>query len=114
LETEIQAAHKLLSLPENAGLWPRFCTPELVRLVRSRNIEAVARMRIAFYHSPELIELSQDSDTKCTRTLAWTIIVESALLNDRLLSGPERMPVPAPILASVLRSPSATRSAGGL
>lgn len=86
LNGEIQAAYKLLSLPQNYGLWERFCTPELVTLVRNRDGSALGDMRDAFYLSPELIGHAWNGQAKCTRTLAWAIIVESALLNDRLLS----------------------------
>lgn len=83
LKPEISAAYDFLSQPENLHIWNQFCTPELARLVQTRNVEAVKQVRRQFYAMPG-VQSEYEIKHWTTTSLAWAIIVESALLNEQL------------------------------
>ena len=83
LKPEIDAAYEFLSLPENARLWTAFCTTELAQAIKRRDFEFLRELREYFYYSPE-VSAPFDLQRWTTNSLAWAIIAESALLNERL------------------------------
>ncbi len=83
LRAEIEAAYDLLSRPDNQHLWHGYCDDILVDAVRNREVDTVSGLRQAFYTEPP-IRRERETGTRTTTALAWMIIVESALLNDRL------------------------------
>jgi hypothetical protein len=90
LQEEVAAAYKLLSQPCNADLWHVFCTPELVRAVRSHQFQQLAVMRRHFKEviglkSVPPITLDNAPPPSSVTALAWAIIVHSALLTDQLV-----------------------------
>lgn len=94
LREEVQAAHQFLSQPTQAHLWGRFCTPELVSAVRSRQIARLAALREEFRAEVERLTLTDEFRRRKpdyelmhfsrTAALAWAVLVDAALLNDRL------------------------------
>ena len=84
LDGEVNAAYDLLSQPDMVGLWETYCTPELVRLVRERKVEGLKLLRQQFQNDA-LLRSDYVNGTHTTIALAWAIILESALLNDRLI-----------------------------
>jgi hypothetical protein len=79
LRDEVDAAYKLLSPSGRPDLWS-FCTPDLVRAIREQRNDCVAAARCNFQASA-----GGANPLTVTTALAWVIIVESALLNDRLV-----------------------------
>lgn len=83
---ELTAAHELLTAPGNESLW-QFCTPELVTAIRSRQrvlSPSVPEIRESFFQ--HLVQLrGVESANTTTAAFAWAIIVDSALLNERLV-----------------------------
>jgi hypothetical protein len=105
LDEELSAAYEFLKQPQTQHLW-RFCTPELVHAIRTRNSVQVKLMREDFLEDvrrlqPEayggLRPISDRPDDRGspfrpekaarspTVALAWAVLVESALLNERLV-----------------------------
>ncbi len=98
LKEETQAAYQFLA--KNSHLIGNHCTPDLVRAVRSRNVEVIARMRAAYRSQVADVTGSQPKDPRdptsyrgldlrqfsLTAALGWCLIVDSALLTDRLLT----------------------------
>lgn len=92
LQAESSAAYRFLATPSNLPLWSTFCTPELVAAVRNHDYVTLARMRTDFRTHfasvsssvPSLAPLHPQS-LSITAALAWCILVDSALLTDRLL-----------------------------
>lgn len=88
LGPEISAAYEFLSQPGNQELWDDFCTPYLADRIRARDVKSVYALRAAFYDRPNVSsdEVISKYDIKhwATTSLAWAIIVESALLNEHL------------------------------
>lgn len=95
LREEARAAYQFLAQPSQLGLWSEFCTPELVTVIRTRQIARLQDMRDDFRCRVEALtqtdrhrlgrpdnELMQFSTTAA---LAWCIVVDSALLTDRLV-----------------------------
>jgi hypothetical protein len=81
---ELSAAYKFLAQPHNAPLW-EFCNPELVLAIRNHQIHVIAQQRHAF--AKAVLNLTgQLPKEDTTLALAWSIIVESALLTDRLVN----------------------------
>jgi hypothetical protein len=102
LNDEISAAYQFLSAESHRELWTRFCTPELARAIRTRDEQAIDRMQNEFmdavsalypFTPPTTPVLGDDEPMragdavalKTTTVLAWGIIVESALLNARVI-----------------------------
>lgn len=94
LVEELQAAYDFLSLPEALSLWEH-CTPTLADAVRGRkrwlNAEPpndehkppIRKLRWKFFK--EITTKFNRSAYSVTASLAWMIIVESALLNQQLI-----------------------------
>jgi hypothetical protein len=86
LQEELSAAHKFLEDPANCDLYVNFCTPELVRLIRGHRgpelLDARMRFRSCLYAKAAQSGFIQ---TTTAMALEWTIIVDSALLNDQLI-----------------------------
>lgn len=95
LREEATAAHQFLAEPANQHLWSKYCTPQLVEAIRSRRLADLENLRDEFRCDIEKIsrsgefrrqrpenELIQHSKTAA---LAWCIIVDSALLTDKLV-----------------------------
>ncbi len=95
LREEATAAYQFLAEPGNQHLWTAYCTPQLVEAVRSRQLAKLEDMRDQFRCDVERIsqtgefrrkrpdnELIQHSKTAA---LAWAILVDSALLTDKLV-----------------------------
>jgi hypothetical protein len=97
LREEIAAAYDMLAPQHRGNLWFRYCTPLLAKAVRDRMDDVVNAARTNFMneacppgHSdptdcPPPTDPAADNKRKVTASLAWAIIVESALLNDRLI-----------------------------
>ncbi|VTR98287.1 hypothetical protein [Tuwongella immobilis] len=92
LKIELEAAYRLLRHERNQHLWTKYCTPDLVHLVHTRNYHGLQLKREEF--RAELLELaggvmSADDLNKqpqysSTVALAWKMVVDAALLADRL------------------------------
>jgi hypothetical protein len=101
LQSELNAAYRFLAEPTNQGLWTAFCTPDLVRAVRNRNVPLLAQMRRDFRQHVQVASWSKPfrkaddpapaggeperMQFSATAALAWAILVDSALLTDRLV-----------------------------
>ena len=77
LGEELQAAHDFLAQERQQHVWAELPGWNLAELIRSRRIDELALRRQAFLDS-----LGIDETT--TAVLAWAILVESALLDERL------------------------------
>ena len=95
LQQEIAAAYEFLAQPECAHLWQNFCTPDVVAAVRTRKVGQVQAYREQFRAAVEVITQSTPEfrerrpyndrgDYSTTAALAWCVLVDSALLTDRL------------------------------
>lgn len=103
LTEELHAAYRLLAGPDNQDLWTN-SGPVLATAIHNRQIPNVATMRCAFFKQLSVMTNTQectpcqqancfhspvDKDyTICkteTASLAWAIVVESSLLNQRLI-----------------------------
>lgn len=78
---EMAGAYEMLGRDENVQLW-QHCTPALARGVRTRQRAEIDAMRLAFFN--DLCLIGADSRTS-TGAFTWAIIVEAALLNERLI-----------------------------
>jgi hypothetical protein len=76
LTEELHAAYEFLNA--NPHLWES-CTPEVAAAVRGRNAQFLDDWRDQFIANCSLAD-----DQRHTGSLAWAIIVESSLLNERL------------------------------
>lgn len=93
LRTEIDAAYRFLSRPEHQVFWERFCTEEMARLVHTRNGSRLREERRAFRdmfaevsESPRYeASLEEQSEFSSTAGLVWALLVDAALLNERLM-----------------------------
>jgi hypothetical protein len=94
LQEELSAAYEFLSNPRNQDLWS-FCTPQLAFMIRSKQ---QLEIRNAREHFQMQIEARTPVPTHAyinnkhhpvkystTAALAWAILCESALLNERLV-----------------------------
>jgi hypothetical protein len=77
LGEELQAAHDFLTQEPQQHVWADLPGWNLATLIRSRRIDELALRRQAFFDSLGVEETT-------TAVLAWAILVESALLNERL------------------------------
>lgn len=93
LTRETQAAYEFLSQPNAGMLWAEFCTPELARKIREHRqfngatkdptFDSVEAVRQTFN-----IRIQTDYPEaygSVTVALAWQVLVESALVNERLV-----------------------------
>ncbi len=89
IQDQVSAAHDLLSRPEMAHLWAQFATPDLARAVQARDESAIRAIRSAFLASlPNAgLQIDRPYGPRYTTTaaFAWAILVESVLLNERLI-----------------------------
>ncbi len=94
LREELTAAHEFLT--KNPSLLERHCTENLVQAIRSRRIEEVWRLRqdyrrdvAAVTHTEPgaIADIGNAEPQHLFRTpaLAWCVIVDSALMTDRLM-----------------------------
>ncbi|VTR91759.1 Uncharacterized protein OS=Singulisphaera acidiphila (strain ATCC BAA-1392 / DSM 18658 / VKM B-2454 / MOB10) GN=Sinac_2187 PE=4 SV=1 [Gemmata massiliana] len=101
IKEEAGAAYELLR--KNPNLVAHYCTPALVQAIRSKRVEEVLKYRQAYrtelaaltgYNPPTKdkdsgkdgkYRLEEPQHLSVTAALAWCIIVDSALLNDRLV-----------------------------
>jgi hypothetical protein len=83
LQEELQGAYRFLADPTHTSLWD-FCNQELVTAIRTRDLDKVKKIRNTF-GDQVLATTKRVMDDDVTVTLAWTIIVESALLTDQLV-----------------------------
>jgi hypothetical protein len=77
LGEELQAAHDFLAQERQQHVWSELPGWNLAELIRSRRIDELALRRQAFFDSLGVEETT-------TAVLAWAILVESALLDERL------------------------------
>jgi hypothetical protein len=88
LANELGGAYLFLSEPRAEHLW-QYCSPELVDAIRTQNLHAVITIQNAFFHDYEALVDTKDLYTRfdtrrsITAILAWAIIIDSALLNQR-------------------------------
>jgi hypothetical protein len=85
LQEQILAAYDFLRQPPNQDLWSRFCRPELVVAVRTGGTDFLESERLQFKYWIRCKGASESFTTSTTVALAWAIIVDSALLNQRLI-----------------------------
>lgn len=93
LGEEVKAAYEFLSQPSAVCLWSQFCTPELARKVRenrqSSNDVAPSQDSVGFSRREFFDQIKNsyvEAHGSVTEALAWQIIVESALINERLVT----------------------------
>jgi hypothetical protein len=77
LGEELEAAHDFLAQERQQHVWAELPGWNLAELIRSRRIDELALRRQAFFDSLGVAETT-------TAVLAWAILVESALLDERL------------------------------
>ncbi len=93
LQTELNASYELMKLdPETQDLW-RECEEQLVKEIHGRNRENICAARKRFEEQAKA--KSQNKSPELTTTLAWTIVVDSALLNQQLIEDMKTAPVSA-------------------
>jgi len=78
LKEELSGAYELLERPENIQLW-QCCNHSLVLAIRNRDKTQLNCMRTEFFNQ------LGTADHTTTGIYAWAIIVEAALLNERLI-----------------------------
>lgn len=111
LQQEIIAAYRFLAEPAAMGLWTAYCTPEVVSAVRLRRVDQLEKMREEYRKCVAAITVFdqkerqnrphiQPGEYSTTAALAWCILVDSALLTDKLVrdmgetASSKRAPVP--------------------
>ena len=99
LRTELESAYDFLSDPEMLPLW-KHCSPELVNAVRGRkrwlakapespHETRIRKLREGFFR--DIHEHYPRASHSTTASLAWAIVVESALLNQQLIEDMRRI-----------------------
>jgi hypothetical protein len=96
LQQETMAAYRFLAEPNAAQLWRSFCTPEIVTAVRLRQADLLEERRAEF--RAIVRELTKGTplgradrphlepgEYSTTAALAWCILVDSALLTEKLV-----------------------------
>lgn len=83
LREELSAAYRFLSQRENLCLWNHHCTANLVTAVRSRQVHQLENLQTNFHQ--EALAISGLKFPDRTIALAWAMIVDAALLTDRLI-----------------------------
>jgi hypothetical protein len=85
LQQELDAAYNMMKLDTaTQSLWP-LCDYALVSDIHGRNVCDVANVRCNFERAADAIALRKNKDPELTAALAWAILVDSALLNQRLI-----------------------------
>ena len=94
LTREAEAAYQFLAQPSATELWTEFCTPDLPRRVREHRtnyakdsattFDSVEYVRTTFLQRVE--QTFPGAHNTVTEALAWQIILESALVNEQLIS----------------------------
>ncbi len=79
LKEELSGAYELLERQENAQLW-QSCSPMLALAIRNHDGVQLNVLRTAFFSQ------LGPADHTTTGVFAWAIIVEAALLNERLIA----------------------------
>jgi hypothetical protein len=88
LQQEIDASYSLLKLDQAREMLWNACDQTLVGLIHGRNTNALADVRSSFERSANLIARPSGKyadKTGLTAALAWAVVVDSALLNQRLI-----------------------------
>lgn len=94
LQHEVAAAYRFLAEPECVPLWDKFC-PRIATAVRTRRLDTLQNMQKEYRDDVEKLTLSTRPfrDTRpynpqqqyeVTAALGWCILVDAALLTDRL------------------------------
>lgn len=83
---ETNAAYDLLLEPEYAQLWSAYATPVLAHAVTTRDFRVVNEYRARFFDG-----LGIRTRSTAVATLAWSILVDAALLNERLKEDMQRV-----------------------
>jgi hypothetical protein len=118
LKDHLLAAHRFLSRPEYRYLWDTFCSPELAEAVRSRKQEWLNERRAEFRRAVRELTGTRYLDTSdphlpkddpyrvdklvqfsATSGLAWALLVDAALLNERLYEDMKRTAAARPGMA---------------
>ncbi|MGL4511521.1 MAG: hypothetical protein ACRCT8_00400 [Lacipirellulaceae bacterium] len=86
LHEEANTAYDWLAAPAHAHLWQEHATPALAEAVNSRNFAAINLARRQFFSAA-----GTATDKMVVSSLAWSIIIDAALLNDRLLQDMKRV-----------------------
>jgi hypothetical protein len=81
LQEEAAAAYDFLSSPTNLHVW-ELCVPGLADAVRSQDYATLDRLKNTFLKNVNVTDAYIDGNT--TIALAWALLVESALLDQRL------------------------------
>jgi hypothetical protein len=88
LRNELGAAYQYLSQPSTEHLWS-FCGPSLAHAIRTQDRQTIIDIQTAFFKNiAGMVQLKQmDNGLLVQRTatsiLAWTIIIDASLLNER-------------------------------
>ena len=85
LNEEIQRAYDWLSQP-GQGMWEQFCTQRLAQAVRLRDFVTINQIHREFDEVA-----SARTNRTITVALAWSILVDAALLNERLIDDMKRV-----------------------
>jgi hypothetical protein len=100
LAEELHAAEEFLRQESQAHAWAEFCGPPVAEAIRSRRAKELADLRCRFFaghgidmpasECPSGICFPEDAPERprcktTTAVLAWMILVESTLLNERLI-----------------------------
>ena len=100
LAEELHAAEEFLRQERQAHAWTEFCGPPIAEAIRSRRAQELADLRCRFFAAlgidvpqpdcPDIACFPEDSPERprcrtTTAVLAWMILVESTLLNERLI-----------------------------
>jgi hypothetical protein len=95
LQQEALAAYRFLAEPECQVLWQQFCTQEVVSAVRTRKVDRLLELRKCYVDNVAVITrgnlhaqknpVVEEGQYGTTAALAWCILVDSALLTDRLI-----------------------------
>jgi hypothetical protein len=93
LSQELDAAYRMLKEPKMVELWHSFCNQHVVFAIRSRNGVQLENYRTQFRErlwnlagfDKEPKETDRQAQFTATAACAWAILVQSALLNDRLM-----------------------------
>ena len=96
LQQEAAAAYAMLSTPGARHLWDAYCTHDLVVAVQTLNLDQLQATREQFRVEIDALMGTTDDTRRLrpynpqgrhttTAALAWAIVVDSALLNDRLV-----------------------------
>lgn len=99
LREELEAAYEFLSLPQNRHFWHSHCTPRLAEAVRNRARflqfkppdGGVPLTKLRGRYFEDIDRYHPRATYTATASLGWAIIVESALLNKRLIEDMDKI-----------------------